>query len=207
MRPNPRFKESPHADRAVPVLFAINSKSRQISPARKTTQRFFFAVPELAVVPRDNSGKGTLFFHPLLIPASAWAAIPRTSNLLQVGNSSAHRNVRIAFPWHYSLLSRRFYRALLPNKTSTHFVPKLTQLRICGKLNVYAAWFLRGCSVTGECFGRRHAPSAKRPNSPAVISLNGSKVHTQFLHYCAHRPRQIHACRPLAGNDWRAQLP
>ena len=60
---------------------------------------------------------------------------------------------------------------------STHFVPRLTRLPICGKLNVYAAWFLRGCSVTGECPGQ-HAPGAKRPNSPAVISLNGSKVHT-----------------------------
>jgi hypothetical protein len=35
-------------------------------------------------------------------------------------------------------------------KLLTHFVPRLTRLPICGKLNVYAAWFLRGCSVTGE---------------------------------------------------------
>src|SRR5580700_8583052 len=37
----------------------------------------------------------------------------------------------------------------------------------------------------------------------AVTDTNGPKVHTQFLYHRAHGPRQIHACRPPAGNDRR----
>ena len=43
-----------------------------------------------------------------------------------------------------------FIEPCRPTKLSTHFARRLTRLPICGKLNVYAAWFLRGCSVTGE---------------------------------------------------------
>jgi len=64
--------------------------------------------------------------------------------------------------FHYTILScpLNFIEPCRPTKLSTHFVPRLTRLPICGKLNVYAAWFLRGCSVTGEC-PDRHAPGAK----------------------------------------------
>jgi len=107
---------------------SLDCRNQFPNPAKshrlEATQRFFLGAPVLVLVLPDNSGTGIRAFPPLLIPASAWAAIPRTSNLLQVGNSSAHRNVRIAFPWHYSLLSRRFYRALLPNKTFNSFCPQ-----------------------------------------------------------------------------------
>jgi hypothetical protein len=63
-----------------------------------TIQRSFLAVANLAVEPRDNSGTGIQFFLPLLMPASAWAAIPRTNNPLQDCNSWLHRNEHTAFP-------------------------------------------------------------------------------------------------------------
>src|ERR1700687_3039899 len=37
-----------------------------------------------------------------------------------------------------------------------------------------------------------------------VSEKNGPEVHSKFLHHRAHRPRQIHARRPFARNDWRA---
>jgi hypothetical protein len=128
----------------------INSESCQFLSATTATQRFFLVVQTLAVVLRDNSGIGIPPFLQLLGPASARAAIPRTSNPLQDYNSWAHRNERIAFPLHDSLLSHRLYPSMRPYKVSAHFAPRLTRLPICGKLIVYAAWFLRGCSVTGE---------------------------------------------------------
>src|SRR5207249_4162164 len=44
----------------------------------------------------------------------------------------------------------------------------------------------------------------KQFQSWAIIELHGSKIHTEFLHHRAHRPRQIHPCRPPARNDRRA---
>jgi hypothetical protein len=80
------------------LLFtAINSEIPPTSTT-KTIQRLFLGVEAPAVAPPDNSGTGIQFFPPLLIPASAWEAIPRTSNHLQDYNSWVHRNERIAFP-------------------------------------------------------------------------------------------------------------
>jgi hypothetical protein len=83
--------------RAAPIhrnQFRNSAKSRLL----KITPRLLPAVPALAVVLRDNSGTGILLFPQLLKPASARAAIPRTSNSLQGYNSWLHRNGRIAFP-------------------------------------------------------------------------------------------------------------
>jgi len=81
------------------------------------------------------------------------------SGLQLIGASQ--RAHRVSIP-HHSLESHGLSTNVTANKLSAHFVLKLTPLRICGKLNVYAAWFLRGCSVTGQSFSR-HAPGAKRP--------------------------------------------
>jgi hypothetical protein len=83
---------------ACSALSVINSESSQISRAG-TIERFSLVVHALAVVLRDNSGTGILLFPPPLKPASARAAIPRTSNPLQDCNSWVHRNGSIAFPY------------------------------------------------------------------------------------------------------------
>jgi hypothetical protein len=98
MRPNPCLKESLHAGRALPTFSAINSQIPPNLARYKATERFFLVVQTLAVALRDNSGTDILSFPLLLKLASARAAIPRTSNPLQVCNSWVHRNERIAFP-------------------------------------------------------------------------------------------------------------
>jgi len=135
-----------------------------------------------------NRSLGAPPFHPILpqlrlqtIPAQASSFFFRFQNRHRHGRQfrapaatfrvTTHRRIATsASRFHNTILScpPNFIEPGLPTKLSTHFVPRLTRLPICGKLNVYAAWFLRGCNVTGECPGR-HAPGAKRPNSPAVI--------------------------------------
>jgi hypothetical protein len=52
----------------------------------------------------------------------------------------------------FSLVAPTLSSPTAATKLSTHFVPELTRLRIYGKLIVYAAWFLRGSSVTRQMF-------------------------------------------------------
>src|SRR6266567_8277256 len=40
--------------------------------------------------------------------------------------------------------------------------------------------------------------------SKLVSEKNGPEVHSKLLHHRAHRPRQVHAGGPPAGNDRRA---
>jgi hypothetical protein len=68
---------------------------------------------------------------------------------------ATHRRIATrAARFHKTILSCRanFIEPTAATKLSTHFVPELTRLRIYGKLIVYAAWFLRGSSVTRQMF-------------------------------------------------------
>src|SRR5260370_4040997 len=42
------------------------------------------------------------------------------------------------------------------------------------------------------------------PLRKLVSEKNGPEVHSKFLHHRAHRPWQVHACRPPPRNDRRA---
>jgi hypothetical protein len=120
MRPNPCLKESlrfvqcsfnhnrnnpkgvpPTISRVSPE-FSWNHKFFHNHPTKlgllTAIQRFFLAVGAPAVPLPDNSGTNIRWLPQFSKPASAHAAIPRTSNPLQACNSLAHRNVRIAFP-------------------------------------------------------------------------------------------------------------
>lgn len=64
------------------------------------------------------------------------------------------RSATSASRFHNIILSCRanFIEPAAATKVSTDLVAKLTRLRIYGKLIVYAAWFLRGSSVTRRIF-------------------------------------------------------
>jgi hypothetical protein len=91
-RAHPTLANQKNAQGAPPSIFRVDPEFSW------TIQRSFLGVANLAVEPRDSSGTGIQFFLLLLMPASAWAAIPRTNNPLQACNSWLHRNEHTAFP-------------------------------------------------------------------------------------------------------------
>src|ERR1700730_4269248 len=132
MRPNPCLKESLRAYRCG-ALFPWRSSCPNCS-TRQFRQR-----------------------HPVVAPAFSTGIGPCGNSAHQQSPSGLQL---MGAPQRAHRVSMTLFSPIAPliepychTNLSAHFVPRLTQLRICGKLNVYAAWFLRGCSVTGECFG------------------------------------------------------
>jgi hypothetical protein len=147
MRPNPCLKESL---RVTTRIYRIQFRN----PAKPQLLKLFSAFSLALKLPQ---------LRLQAIPAQASSSFPSLQN--------GHRPVRqfrapaipfrITTHWCIATSASRFHHTILSCplnfiepwsrlNPSTHFVPRLTRLPICGKLIVYAAWFLRGCSVTGE---------------------------------------------------------
>ena len=147
MRPNPCLKESL---RVTARIYRIQFRN----PAKSHLLKLFGTFSLALKLPQ---------LHLETISAQASSSFPSIQN--RHGTMRQFRAPAIPFRlathgciatstsrFHDTILScpLNFIEPCRSTKLLTHFVPRLTRLPICGKLNVYAAWFLRGCSVTGE---------------------------------------------------------